>query len=75
MTKLITTANLADPDEFYARLLALHEGHDKKTSDAINARLVLLLANHIGDGDVLDEALGLAVPGDPAMPEGETNEN
>lgn len=61
MANLVTTPNIADPDGFYAELLALHEGRDKPASDAINARLVLLLANHIGDRAVLREAFALAV--------------
>ncbi|MBD9375141.1 DUF2783 domain-containing protein [Rhizobium sp. ARZ01] len=60
MTKLITTANIARPDDFYADLLAAHEGLSKTESDAFNARLVLLLANHIGDRAVLAEALAAA---------------
>ncbi len=60
MTKLNTDPNLANPDDFYARLLSVHEGRSKEESDAINARLVLILCNHIGDAAVLDEALALA---------------
>ncbi len=58
--KLNTNPNLARPDDFYAELLALHEGRSKAESDAINARLILLLANHIGDRKVLTEALQAA---------------
>ncbi len=61
MAKLITDPNITDPDGFYAELLALHEGRDKDRSDAINARLVLILANHIGDRAVLEEAFKFAV--------------
>ncbi len=57
MTELITTPNIKDADDFYADLLALHDGHSKETSDAINARLILLLANHIGDRNVLAQAM------------------
>jgi len=60
MTKLNTKPNLARPDDFYAELLALHEGRSKAESDAINARLILLMANHIGDRKVLTEALRAA---------------
>lgn len=60
MSRLVTTPNFADPDGFYAELLALHEGRDKAQSDAINARLILILANHIGDPAVLREAFALA---------------
>ena len=60
MSKLITSPNIADPDGFYAELLALHEGRDKADSDAVNARLVLILANHIGDRNILSEAFATA---------------
>ncbi len=60
MSKLDTSANIARPDDFYQRLLAMHEGRDKEESDALNARLILILANHIGDTEVLNEALALA---------------
>ncbi|MCK4712280.1 MAG: DUF2783 domain-containing protein [Marinosulfonomonas sp.] len=54
---LNTKPNIANADDFYADLLALHEGRSKAESDAINARLILLLANHIGDRDVLATAM------------------
>lgn len=60
MSNLNTEPNLANPDEFYARLLAAHEGLSKAESDALNARLVLILSNHIGDAQVLDQAISLA---------------
>ncbi len=60
MTDLITTPNIKDADDFYADLLALHEGHSKEDSDAINARLILLLANHVGDREVLTKAMQAA---------------
>ncbi len=63
MSKLNVAPNIAKPDDFYARLLAVHEGRSKEESDAINARLVLILSNHIGDAAVLDEALALAADG------------
>ena len=57
---LITTPNIKGADDFYAELLALHEGRDKADSDAINARLILLLANHIGDRMILRDAMNKA---------------
>ncbi|MPR09249.1 DUF2783 domain-containing protein [Microvirga tunisiensis] len=60
MTTLNTAPNIPQPDDFYAELLALHDGRSKAESAAINARLVLLLANHIGDGRVLSDALRAA---------------
>ena len=60
MTRLRTDPNLDDPDGFYEELLSLHEGRSKEESDAVNARLVLILANHIGDRQVLREAFRAA---------------
>ena len=60
MTHLIDTPNLPDPDGFYSDLLAAHQGLTEAQSHALNAQLVLILANHIGDRDALREALGLA---------------
>ena len=60
MTRLRTDPNLDDPDGFYEELLSLHEGRSKEESDAVNARLVLILANHIGDREVLREAFRAA---------------
>ena len=52
--------NIADPDDFYDELLQAHEGLSKADSDALNARLILVLCNHIGDREVLREALTAA---------------
>ncbi|MEY8799573.1 DUF2783 domain-containing protein [Leisingera sp. XS_AS12] len=57
---LILTPNIDDADDFYADLLAAHEGLSKAESDALNARLVLVLANHIGDRSILKQALKAA---------------
>ena len=57
---LITTPNLPNPDESYARLIAAHDGLSEVQSHALNARLVLILMNHIGTENVLTEALRLA---------------
>jgi len=57
---LNTAANIAAPDDFYAALIGAHAGLSKAESDAFNARLILLLANHIGDRAVLTEALAAA---------------
>lgn len=54
---LNTEPNFADADDFYDRLIAVHEGLSEDDSAALNARLVLVLANHIGDLEVLQEAL------------------
>ncbi len=60
MSSLNTTANISDPDGFYAELITMHEGLSDDESAALNARLVLLLANHIGDRNVLREAIAAA---------------
>ena len=60
MPDLILTPNIAGADDFYAELLATHEGLSKADSDALNARLVLVLANHIGDRAILSQALAAA---------------
>ncbi len=53
-------ANMADPDAVYAAIIEAHAGLSEAESAALNARLVLLLANHIGDAEVLREALAIA---------------
>ena len=60
---LKTDPNLENPDAFYADLLATHNGLSDADSHALNAQLVLILANHIGDGDTLRAALTLAREG------------
>jgi hypothetical protein len=57
---LLNEPRLAEPDEVYASLLALHEGLDDDGSARASHRLVLILANHIGDASVVDEAIRLA---------------
>ncbi|MGV8953636.1 MAG: DUF2783 domain-containing protein [Cypionkella sp.] len=57
---LITTSNLQAPDDAYAKLIAAHEGLTEAESHAMNARLVLILMNHVGDAAVLSQALDLA---------------
>ncbi|MDM7256031.1 MAG: DUF2783 domain-containing protein [Paracoccus sp. (in: a-proteobacteria)] len=57
---LTTDPNFERADDFYAALLAAHEGLQKPQSDALNARLVLILANQIGDHETLLAALDAA---------------
>ena len=47
-------------DDFYEALIEAHNGLSDEQSEALNARLILLLANHIGDLRVLREALAAA---------------
>jgi hypothetical protein len=60
MGKLNITRNTARPDDVYALLIRAHEGKSKSESDAFNARLILTLINHIGDEEVIAEALKVA---------------
>ena len=58
--ELITTPHLDSPDDFYEALIESHRDLDDDESQALNARLVLLLANHIGSLEVLQQALQAA---------------
>lgn len=55
--------NIAAPDDFYQALIDAHRDLSEEQSQALNARLILLLANHIGDLAVLREALQRARQG------------
>ena len=79
MSGLNTLPNLGHPgvkplhafspgDDFYEKLVAVHHGLSDDDSRLLNARLVLLLANHIGDLRILGQALAAARKGlgDPA---------
>ena len=79
MTHLNTAANFANPgqrprhaytpgDDFYDALIRAHRGLTDAQSELLNARLLLLLANHIGDLAVLREAIDLARQGLEAVP-------
>ncbi len=50
-------------DDFYEALIQAHHGLSDEHSRLLNARLVLLLANHVGDLDVLAQALAVARAG------------
>jgi hypothetical protein len=66
MATLNTSPNLPSPDDFYERLIATHRDLTDAQSALVNAKLVLLLANHIGDADVLAQALAAAREDIPA---------
>ena len=57
---LTTTPNLDAPDDFYEALIEAHQGLSTDESHAFNARLVLVLANHIGSLPVLRQAFAAA---------------
>jgi hypothetical protein len=63
MAKLNTEPNLPAPDDFYEKLIGMHRDLTDEDSALVNAKLVLLLANHIGDPDVLAEAMAAAREG------------
>ncbi len=67
-TVLITDANIAAPDDFYEALLHMHGDLTEAQSALVNARLILLLANHIGDMAVLRDAMQAARAGVTGMP-------
>ena len=57
---LARESRFADPDAAFRLLAQAHRGLGERESAALNARLVLILANHIGDEEVLREAVALA---------------
>ena len=57
---LNTESNMSQPDNFYQMLMDAHRGLSDEQSVKLNAKLVLLLANHIGDMSALLAALKLA---------------
>jgi len=60
MGALITDPNMVAPDDFYEDLIGLHRDLTEQQSALVNAKLILLLANHVGDHDVLREAMAAA---------------
>ena len=71
MPPLNVEPNVTAPDEFYEALIDAHRELTMQQSQALNARLILLLANQIGDVDLLREALRHARQGvDEATPAG-----
>ncbi|MEO8675081.1 MAG: DUF2783 domain-containing protein [Casimicrobiaceae bacterium] len=60
MATLNTEPNIPAPDDFYQDLIALHRDLSEGESALVNAKLVLLLANHIGDPEVLAAAMAAA---------------
>ena len=57
---LNTEPSIARPDDFYQALIDAHAGLTEEQSAALNARLILLLANQVGDLDTLRAALAAA---------------
>ena len=57
---MMTALNFEDADSFYEALLDAHLGLSKEESELLNARLILLLANQVGDARVLKECVEAA---------------
>lgn len=57
-----TALNLQDADAFYEQLLDAHAGLSREQSELLNARLILLLANQIGDAAILADCIAAARP-------------
>ena len=60
MSNIKLIANIENCDDFYSMLLAAHDGLSDEESEIFNSRLVLILANHIGDEKILKEAIEMA---------------
>ena len=60
MQKLNVDPNIASADDFYEALIDMHRDLTDAQSALVNARLILLLANHIGDVAVLRQAMAAA---------------
>ena len=60
MSKLDTAIKLSRHDELYQKLLDLHEQRSEEESARINAKLILILMNQIGDDKIIEEAIELA---------------
>ena len=60
---LESEANIQQPDDFYQALIEAHAGLTDEQSAALNARLVLLLANQVGNTAILREAITAARAG------------
>jgi len=58
-----TVLNLQDADSFYEQLLDAHQGLSRDESELLNARLILLLANQVGDAEVLQQCIEAARQG------------
>ena len=57
LTIMKTELNLQDADGFYEQLMNAHEGLSSDQSEQLNMRLILLLANQVGDASVLRDCI------------------
>lgn len=63
MASLVTDTRFAAPDDVYQALIDSHRDLTPDQSAMLNAKLILLLANHIGDPEVVAQALAIARKG------------
>jgi hypothetical protein len=61
-----TALNFQDADAFYESLLDAHKGLSREASELLNARLILLLANQLGDTALLQSCIAAAAVGESA---------
>jgi hypothetical protein len=60
MSDLTLEPNLTAPDDAYEALIAAHDGLTREESEALNARLILILMNQVGDARVIGQAIEAA---------------
>lgn len=68
--RLTLDSRLPDPDRAYRALIDAHRGLNDEESAALNTRLVLILANQLGDQAPLEEAIALALAAKPGSKPG-----
>lgn len=72
MRSMKTSLNFQDSDSFYEQLLDAHTGLSREQSELLNARLILLLANQVGDAGVLKQCVDAAAKLPPAAADSTT---
>jgi len=60
MMALNLKKNIARPDDFYQELIDMQRDLSEEEAQLMNAKLILILSNHIGDAETLSEAMKLA---------------
>lgn len=60
MSSLVTGLNIVLPDKLYAKLIGMHEGLSDFDVMKTDAKLILLLANHVGDERIVEQAIAIA---------------
>jgi hypothetical protein len=63
---LMTASRFKDPDQAFVTLIEARRGLSEREASELDAKLVLILANHIGDLDILREAIAFAKQSRPA---------